>query len=325
MLELLLLLLGGVLLYFGAEWLVAGASSLALSLRISPLVVGLTVVAYGTSAPEAVVGIQAARMHHAPIALGNVIGSNIANLGLILSLSVLVRPASVSGILRTREVPVLLLTALGLPLLLLDGSVSRVEAILLLCMAVAYTAWMVQGARRSALQPGQAVVMTEVNADAAGTPVRAVHAGRSIAIAVVGLVLLIFGGQLFVYAATAMARNWGISERLIGLTLVAIGTSLPELATSLLASSKGHTEIAVGNVVGSNIFNVLLCLPASALAGPVGSPLSTLLPDLLVLAGVTLVGCLFLRSERRITRGEGGVLLLIYAGFLAFVLTSQRI
>ncbi|TXH28707.1 MAG: calcium/sodium antiporter, partial [Elusimicrobia bacterium] len=285
------------------------------------LIVGLTVVAYGTSAPEAVVGVQAARTQHADIALGNVIGSNIANLGLILALSVLLRPAWVSGVLRSREVPVLMLTALALPLLLLDGRVAWFESALLLALAAIYTAWMVRDARRGqqlafAAQAGQVAAST---ADAAGGPPQSTQPGRALAVALLGLLLLIVGGQLFVQSATALARSWGVSERLVGLTLVAIGTSLPELATSLIASAKGHAEIAVGNVVGSNIFNVLVCLPASALAGSVGAPLAAVVPDLVALVAGTLLGCLFLRSERRITRGEGAVLLLLYLAFVAFL------
>ena len=321
MLDLVPLLLGGVLLYFGAEWLVSGSSSLALSLRIPKLLVGLTVVAYGTSAPEAVVGVQAARTQHADIALGNVVGSNIANLGLILALSVLLRPARVSGVLRSREVPVLLLTAIALPLLLLDGRVSWRESALLLSVAATYTAWMVADARRrdriaQAKEAGETVVAA---ADAAGGPTQSRQVGRSLGIALVGLLLLIAGGQLFVQSATALARSWGVSERIVGLTLVAVGTSLPELATSLIASAKGHAEIAVGNVVGSNIFNVLLCLPASAIAGPVGAPLSAVAPDLVAMVCMTLLGCLFLRSERQITRAEGAILLLLYIAFLVYL------
>jgi cation:H+ antiporter len=278
----------------------------------------LTVVAYGTSAPEAVVGIQAARTQHAEIALGNVVGSNIANLGLILALSVLLRPARVSGVLRSREVPVLVLTAVALPLLLLDGRVSWSESALLLCAAGGYTAWMLAAARTrdQIAQAKEAGETAAAAADAAGGPAPSHHVGRSLGIALVGLLLLIAGGQLFVQSATALARSWGVSERVVGLTLVAIGTSLPELATSLIASAKGQAEIAVGNVVGSNIFNVLLCLPASALAGPVGAPLSALALDLTAVVAITLLGCLFLRSERQITRAEGTALLLLYIAFL---------
>jgi cation:H+ antiporter len=317
----LLLLAGGVALYLGAEWLVGGASSLALSLRVPKLLVGLTVVAYGTSAPEVVVGVQAGLTGHGGVALGNVIGSNIANLGLILGIAALVKPARVDGALRRRELPVLAATAALVPLLLLDGAVSRLESVTLLLGALVYTGAMVRGARPADV--AEAVASTRVEAEVAETegapPTEESSRARQVLVATAGLLVLVLGGHLFVRGATGLALSLGMSERLVGLTIVAIGTSLPELATSVLAALRGHSDIAVGNVVGSNVFNVLLCLSAAGLAGSVTAPLAGLVPELAVLGGLTLLAVVFLRTERVLQRWEGGVLLAAYVAFLVWL------
>lgn len=314
---------GALLLYFGAEWFVGGASALALALRVPQLLVGLTVVAYGTSAPEIVVGVQAARAGHAAVALGNVIGSNVVNLGLILGLAALVRPARVDGALRRRELPVLLLSTAVLPLLLFDGALSRLEAGGLLLAAFGYTFWMVHAARGAAsLAAAEAdAARTGRAADVAGAPQPAGSARAGVT-TVVGLVLLLVGGHLFVDGAVSVAHALGMSERLVGLTIVAVGTSLPELVTSLIAARRGHSDLAVGNVVGSNIFNTLLCLGGAGLAGSVGAPLPTFGLDFAALFVMTLCGAVFMRTERAISRPEGGVLVALYALFT--VLTLSR-
>jgi cation:H+ antiporter len=311
---------GAVMLYFGAEWLVGGASQLAASMRIPQLIVGLTVVAYGTSAPEIVVGLQSAGSGHGDVALGNVIGSNIANLGLILALAVLVRPPRVDGELRGRELPVLLASTLALPVVLRDGRVSVGEALLLVLGAVAYTAWTVRGARLAStvMEAREAARYTAEAADEVGAPPPAGRL-RPAMVAAVGLLLLIGGGHAFVHGATGLARGWGMSERVLGLTIVAIGTSLPELATSTVAALRGHADIAVGNVVGSNIFNALLCLGSAALVGPVGGPPAALMPDLAVLLLMTMASVVFLRAARTMRRWEGVVLLAGYLAFLVFL------
>ncbi len=310
------LLGGGVLLYFGAEWFVGGASALALALRVPQIIVGLTVVAYGTSAPEVVVGIQAALSGHGEVALANVIGSNIANIGLILGIAALIKPASVDGQLRRRELPVLLASTLLVPIVLLDGVVSVWEASALVVLALAYTMLMVRAARgaRVSERARKETQVAQASADAAGAP-SSRGPGRSVAIAAAGLVALLLGGTLFIDGAVDAARWLGMSERLVGLTIVAVGTSLPELVTSVIAARRGHSDIAVGNVVGSNIFNVLLCLGAAALFGEVRAPLSTLTFDLAALLLITGLVAWFIRSERRISRVEGAVALACYVAF----------
>lgn len=317
------LLGGGVLLYFGAEWFVGGASALALALRVPQILVGLTVVAYGTSAPEVIVGVQAAIGGHGEVALGNVVGSNIVNIGLILGVAALIRPARVDGALRQRELPMFVASAILVPLLLLDGAVRRWEAVALLLVALGYTGWMIRAAR-------SASIVAEARADALASERAADEAGapkpggtlRAAATAGVGLLVLLLGGNLFVDGAVAVARTLGMSDRLVGLTIVAVGTSLPELVTGVIAARRGHSDIAIGNVVGSNIFNTFLCLGAAALAGPVQAPLETLGLDIAGLLIMTTLGATFIRSERTISRVEGALAVGLYVAFT--VVTVMR-
>lgn len=315
MLDVVWLVLGLILLYYGAEWLVAGAAGLARSLGVSSLVVGLTVVAYGTSAPEAVVGIEAALTDRPEIVLGNVIGSNIANIALILGLTALISPPQVDAALPRREVPMLVAAALTLPLVLIDGYVARWEGALLLVASVVYTVWMVRASRRDVAEAREAAAVTEEAADQAGAP-HATRRWKLIAMAAAGLGGLVVGGSLFVDGASGIARTFGMSERLVGLTIVAVGTSLPELATSLIAAVRGHSDIAVGNVIGSNIFNVLFCLGAAATLMPIAGSLGTRVMDLAVLGAVTVVAAVLMRTARKINRVEGGLLVGGYVAYL---------
>ncbi len=310
-----MLLGGAVMLYLGAEWLVGGAAGLARALGVPQLLIGLTIVAYGTSAPEVVVSVQAVREGSGGLALGNAIGSNIANLGLILGLTALLKPAPVSGALRAREVPVLLSSALVLPLLLRDGELGLAEGVGLLAAALAYSVWMVR-ASREPQSVRDAESAAEVSRDAArslGAPTPRSRARMGLT-AAVGLAILVIGGDLFVRGASSLATSLGVSERVVGLTIVAVGTSLPELATSLIAARRGHADIAVGNVIGSNIFNVLLCLGAGAAIGTVRAE-EPLTLDLAWMAAMTVLGAVFFRSERLLTRVEGAVLLTLYVAF----------
>jgi cation:H+ antiporter len=315
---LLQLLGGGLLLYFGAQWLVAGSTALALALRIPQLIVGLTVVAYGTSTPEIIVSVRAALAGYPAVAIGNVIGSNIANIGLILGVAALIAPARVDGALRSRELPVLLAATALVPATLIDGTIARIEGSVLLFCGVLYTGWMIGAARASAevaAAKADTGLVRDV-ADAAGAP-RARGAARSALIALFGLGVLLVGGSLFVDGAVSAAHSLGMSERLVGLTVVAVGTSLPELTTSVVAARRGHSDLAIGNVVGSNIFNVFLCLGSAALVGNVAAPWNELTIDLLALGAMTAVGAVLIRSDRTISRSEGAVAVGLYVLFLA--------
>jgi len=315
--HLLLLALGSAGLYFGAEWLVRGAAGLARSMGIRPLAIGLTVVAYGTSAPELVVSGLSALEGKSALALGNVVGSNIANLGLILGITTIIAPPVVKGGLLSRELPVLLAATLALPLLLLDGAVSRVEGAVLLLCALGFTVATLRAISPSSDRPSQAPSERSSLVDVEDPPAPE-HLGR---LALAGLTALGFGvlalgGKLFVDGAVGLAIAVGMSERVVGLTIVAIGTSLPELAASLVAALRGHTEIAVGNVLGSNIFNILLILGAAALIRPIEAQLFSVRFDLIVLGVLTVGGTLAMRKGRKILRVEGALLVIAYSLFL---------
>lgn len=310
----MLLLGGGVLLYFGAEWLVGGASGLARRFGLPQLLIGLTVVAYGTSAPEIVVSVEASLSGSGAITLGNVVGSNIANLGLILGITALVHPPRVDREVARREVPVLLAATATIPLVLYDGVVSRFEGALLTLAAATYTVVMVRQARGSSTAEAGARAM-ESAADEAGAPAPR-GTPRLALTTLAGLVFLVVGGSLFVNGASGLARVLGLSERLIGLTIVAVGTSLPELATSVIAARRGHSDIAVGNVVGSNIFNALLCLGIGALVAPITVTLRSMAVDLAVLAAFTVVAGLLLRRASVVSRRVGALFVMGYVAFL---------
>lgn len=313
-LDIIQLVIGLVLLYFGAEWLVGGAAGLARSFGVRPLIVGLTVVAYGTSSPELVVGISAGLQDQGAIALGNVVGSNVANLGLILAVCALIRAPRVDRQVVVREVPVLIAATALVPLVLIDGVLSRFEAVGLLALAVVYTAVMVMSSRRGTTDTAREVEAEAITA--AGLAEKPRSRRTLIVLLVLGLATLVGGGHLLVTGAIGVARVAGMSDQLIGLTIVAVGTSVPELATSVIAAMRGHGDIAVGNVVGSNIFNILLILGSSGLAGRIATPISSFAVELAVLGGMTLLAAGAMATRRTVGRLEATTLLLGYIAFL---------
>jgi cation:H+ antiporter len=319
----LLTFAAGVLaLVIGAEALIRGASRLALSLGVSPLVVGLTVVAYGTSSPELAVSVGAALEGNADLAIGNVVGSNIANILVILGVSALVAPITVADQVIRQEVPVMIAVSMLLVALAANGLVGRGEAAALLLLAIGYTAFLIRQARR-----GSAALQAEFAAEqpAAGRGWDRHWAVQGLLIAI-GLGLLVAGGDRLVDASVAIARLLGLSDLVIGLTIVAVGTSMPELATSVLAALRGERDIAVGNVVGSNVFNILMVLGASGVVAPGGLPVpeAALRFDFWVMLA-TAVACvpIFL-AGRRIARWEGALLLGYYAAYAAFLVMSAQ-
>jgi cation:H+ antiporter len=302
------LLAGLILLYFGADGLVKGSASLALRMGVTPLVVGLTVVAFGTSAPEMVVSTKASYLGQGSMALGNVVGSNILNLAVILGLSALIRPMAVKVQLIRFDTPIMIAVSVLGWLLVRDGSLSRPEAALLFAGIVAYTVLNVVMARRETSR--------EVAAEfAEGTP----HTSRNIALDLLfifgGLALLVLGARLFVTASVELARLWGVSEAVIGLTIIAAGTSLPELATSLVAAARKQEDIAIGNIVGSNVFNILAILGVSGLVRPIAADGMTAV-DFGVMIGTAALLLPLLRTRMLLERWEGGLYLAVYAGYL---------
>lgn len=309
-----LFVLGGlVLLATGAEGLVRGSSALALRFGVTPLVVGLTVVAIGTGSPELFVSIEAAYRGESGIALGNVVGSNISNIALILGLSSLIRPMKVRSELIKREVPLMIAVTLLLCLLLFDGTLSRIEGLLMVVGSVAYIAFAYVAARRD-----RSVVVAAEFKEALAAPPRA--AWVDVLFLFAGLVLLLIGARLLLAGAIVVAVQFGISQVVIGLTIIAIGTSLPELATSLVASMKGEADVAFGNAIGSNILNILLVLGVAALIRPIEA--QGLRPlDLIVLVACAVLILPLMWRGWVLNRWEGAALLAGYVAYLYSVIS----
>jgi len=303
--------LGLGLLTFCADLLVRGASEIARRFGISPLLVGLTVVAYGTSAPELAVSLMAASHGSTDLAYGNIVGSNVANLGLVLGAAALVRPMRASAALLRREIPFLIAATAAVPILAWDGTLSHLDGVLFLAGAVFFTGSCLLSAIRGDVPAS--VDVDELAAPEAGPRARL---RRAVPLVVVGSIGLVAGSHFLVEGATAIALAFHVPEQIIGLSLVAIGTSLPELATSLTGAFRGEGDIALGNVIGSNIFNVLLIFGATATAAEI--PVPGHVWSFEVIAMLILTGLLvpFIVTGQRISRIEGGVLLLGYGAFL---------
>ena len=306
------LFFGGLVLYLGAEWLVKGSAGLAREFGVKPLVIGLTVVAYGTSAPELAVSAAAVVDGEEAIAIGNVLGSCIANLGLILGMTALIAPPSVDGTLIRREIPWLLLSVLAFPLVLIDNVLVMWEAIILLGGAIAFTLFALT-ISSSGNTPSTEIL--EESAEVGGAP-KGEGRVRLGVITFIGLALLIGGGKIFVDGAAGLAYSFGMSRQLVGSTIVAIGTSLPELAASIVAATRGHSSLAIGNVIGSNIFNIFLILGIVGHIDDIPSQLSNLYVDMGFFLGVTILAVFFMRKARKINRYEGILLIATYTTFV---------
>ena len=299
---------GLVLLYFGADWLVQGAVTLALHLGLSPLIVGLTVVALGTSVPEALVSVQAAIGHQGGIALGNVIGSNILNIALILGLSAFFNPLKVDSHLVKADVPLLAGATFMLVVLLEDFHISRMEGAFLLLCIVGYVAGNIMTVKRTSPEENK-IEGVEVPED------HSKNLWRDISFLFIGLIALAFGSNFLVTGAVDLARILGLSEALIGLTIVSIGTGTPEMATALMAAYRKRADLAIGNAVGSNLFNIMFVLGIAALVAPLdGKGISSI--DLYVMLGVTILLLPTVWTGRILDRKEGFLFLAIYVGYL---------
>ncbi len=322
-LNLLILFSGLALLLGGGDLLVRGASAIAKGFGVSPLVIGLTVVAFGTSAPELSVNLLAAYQGNTEISFGNIIGSNIANIGLILGISAIIRPLAIESVIITREIPMMVLASLialitGVDSILRNSPniFDRPEGmifLLLFCVFLFYTVGDVLGKRKEDPLIQQAEEVSQRKSFK--------HTLYNFLLFVVGLVLLIFGGKIAVDAAVTVAELFNVPRVIIGLTIIAIGTSLPELATSAIATWKGQTDIAIGNVVGSNIFNLLLINGLCSTLKPIPIPTSGGGQDLLMMVFLSILLLpLCLTDKKKIVRWEGGLLLLLY-----FVFSGWRI
>ena len=319
--NLLLFLAGLAALVVGAELLVRGASKLALSIGISPLVVGLTVVSIGTSAPEVAVSVGAVAAGQGDLALGNVIGSNIFNVLLILGVSALITPLVVNVQLIRQEVPIMIGASLLLTTLMLDATISRFDGALLLALLVGYTVYVVVQSRRDP----NAAAGNEPPPDAPQPGAWDSRLPVQLALVAVGLAGLVVGAGWLVDAATAFARALGVSDLVIGLTIVAAGTSMPEVATSVIAALRGERDIAVGNAVGSCIFNIFGAVGIMGLIdGALAVPPSALAFDIWVMLAAALACLPVFISGREIARWEGAVFLLYYAAYTTYLVLAAK-
>ena len=312
--------LGLVTLVFGAEILVRGATRLAAACGVSPLVAGLTIVAFGTSAPELAVSVSAALSGSSDLAVANVVGSNIFNVLLILGLSALITPLVVHAQVIRQELPIMLGASLLATLFALDGSIGLVEAAVLLVLLVAYTVFLVRQSRTES-----AAVQLEF-----GGPVVQVVTAKSAVmnagLVLAGLGLLVVGSQWLMDACVAVATALGVDNTVIGLTIVAAGTSMPELATSIVAAVRGQRDIAVGNVVGSNIFNLLGCLGAAGIVSSQGLAVAPamLRVDVWVMVAVALACMPIFASDGAVTRREGALLVFGYGAYTVWLVLAAQ-
>jgi cation:H+ antiporter len=322
-LTIILLLVGLVCLVGGAELLVKGAATIASRLGIAPVIVGLTVVAFGTSAPELAVSVSAALGGNADVALGNVVGSNIGNILLILGASAIVGGLAVQQRIIRFDIPLLIVVSVIVFLMSLDNNIGRIDGSILFAGVLLYVGWLVREARseRGAVVAEYAESVETLEGASLGRPL-----WFNVGLVLAGLLVLVVGSQLLVNAATDIAEAAGISDLVIGLTVVAIGTSLPELATSILAAMRGQRDIAVGNVIGSNLFNLMSVLGLTSIVSSDGIPVSdvSLRLDFPVMLAATIVLVPIVWNGFEIKRWEGFVLIAFYAAYVAYLVLDAN-
>jgi len=309
LLDLGILLIGLVVLYFGAEWLIRGASSVAISLGLRPLIVGLTVVALGTSLPEFMTNVLAALRGADGLALGNILGSNVANVGLILGLTALLMPLAVASSTLKREFPIMMSVQLMFWVMALDGVISRIDGIILLFVLVLFLGYLIRDARRGGLAPGEAMA----------SPGFTMPRWQKTLLVIGGMIGLALGAHLMVHAAVNIAESFGINQVVIGLTIVAIGTSLPELAASLVGVVRKEGDLSVGNVIGSNLLNVLFVVGLVAVLSPMAVDPTVVR----VHFPVMIAFCLLLATAwptQNLSRWHGAVFLGAFVSYSAYLL-----
>lgn len=316
MVLMIIYLIGGFVgLYFGAEWLVSGSAALASRTGIRPVVIAITIVAFGTSAPEFVVSMNAAIQNNPDIVIGNIVGSIIANTALILGLAALVKPMEIEFRLIKKEFPILVASILAYVIMSWNFYLGRMEGIILLAGFAVFNWYCIKEAMRN-VRDEKSRVEREYD-DYVGRKTRSKFA--NIVFIVLGLAVLIAGSHFAIEGAVSVANMLGISPLIIAASLVAVGTSLPELATSVMAAARGESDISVGNIIGSNIFNILMCIGMACFIRPLTLNPHFVKQDGLILIGVTLVSGLFMLTRRAVGRIEGIILLLIYGAYLFYL------
>lgn len=347
LLQSILFIVGITGVYFGAEWLVKGSSNLSRNLGIRPIVIGLTVVAFGTSSPELAVSVAASIKGSTEIAIGNIIGSNIANIGLILGVSAIVLPLEVERIIMKRDLPLMIAVSSALFLMAMDGNIGIVDGVILCTGIILYIGYQVYSTLNSKRKSRNATTNTdEVSSHAATTYSSSPHLDSgipddkanitmtaqkqsrterktllSVFYIVIGLAGLLTGAHILVKAAIVVAGRLGISEMVIGLTVVAFGTSIPEMATSVVSALRKEADICMGNVIGSNIFNILMVIGSVALIRPLGVTRNTLLFELPAMLIFSIALIPMVRGNMRVNRIEG---ILLISGYLVFIFLLFR-
>jgi cation:H+ antiporter len=321
-LDLVLFVVALLMLYFGAHWLVKGSSSLARSLGLSPLIIGLTVVAFGTSAPELVISVVSSFEHKSMIAVGNVVGSNICNIALVLGLTAVINPIRSQEAAFQRDMPVMLGISLYLLLISFNSTIGRLEGATLFGGIILYTLWNYSLAVKESevgVGPGRIGYDTDIS--------KIGHiASRTmqVLLIVAGIIGVVAGAEILIDTAVSIMKVFGVGEKFIGLTVVALGTSLPELATSVMAAMRKEMDISMGNLLGSNIFNMLSVLGAASLVRPIEIPggfvQSGLLYDYLVMMGISFLPWLMARKTCTVSRRHGLILLFCYGGYVAYLI-----
>lgn len=302
--EYLFLIVGFILLIKGADLFVDGASSVAGKLKVPSLIIGLTVVSMGTSMPEAAVSISASLSGDNAISLGNVIGSNIFNFLMVVGISSIILPIVTDSDVLKRDMPINLGITIALMIMLIDNKFTRLEAIILLVLFASYMFLLIRSALKNRVEAEATKIMSWT---------------KSLIFIVIGIAAIIGGGNLVVNGATTIAANLGMSQTLIGLTIVAIGTSLPELVTSIVAAKKGDSGIAMGNVVGSNIFNILFILGSAGTIKPMVSN-NEFFIDAIILIGISIMMFAFAFTKKKTGRIEGSICVLVYVAYTAYII-----
>lgn len=321
------LLGGSLLLLFGGEWVVRGASRLAILAKLSPLFVGLTVVSLGTSAPEMAVSVATAMQGKADITIGNVVGSNLFNMLMIVGVSAMVSALTVDRQITSFDVPAMVGACVAMWVVGFNGNISRFDGIVLLVAMVVYFAISYRLGRGHGTEEIEEFV-DGVAGEPLETPTLTSKVGAvllQLVVLAIGIGALILGCDWFVDGSVTFARRFGLSEAVIGLTIVSVGTSLPELVTSVAATLKGERGIAIGNAVGSTILNILAVLGVSACVSPVGINVLQSIEhvDIPIMIGAAILSWVFLRTQRTVTRIEGSMMVLLYFGYVAYLLISS--
>ena len=321
-LNLVLFVVGFLMLYYSAGWLVKGSSSLARNLGLTPLVIGLTVVAFGTSAPELVVSLVSSIKGKSMIAVGNVVGSNICNIALVLGLSAVVHPIKGSRSIIQRDIPIMLGVSLYLLVISLNSNISRFEGVSLFSGIILYTFFNYYKAVKESRikRHDESIAFAHAVEDIEYITSKS----RQIVWIAAGIIGVVVGAEILIDAAVAIMKVFGVNEKFIGLTIVALGTSLPELATSVVATLRKEMDISIGNLVGSNVFNILSVLGAASMVKPIPIPggfvQSGLLIDYLFMIFVSFLPWLMMRKTQTVTRGDGTLLLACYVGYVLYLI-----